>query len=96
MITIGLNKDTVLRRVKEASVEAHQLEIIGLVVSAAHDTYETYVRPDSSTNEIQGPFFFVCDRVAKSLEPGALYGKCITSATELLNPRKRQAGESVL
>ena len=65
LITIGLDRETVRRRVKEISVQAERLEVIGLVVSVAHDTYEMYVRPKVSEDKIQGPFFFRCDCVAQ-------------------------------
>ena len=56
----------VLNRVKETQ-RSEGVEIIGLVVSQAHDNYEMYVLPAAS-HLIQGPFLFVCDRVAKALQ----------------------------
>ena len=41
------------------------VEVVGLVVSQAHDSYEIFVRQSA---EVKGPFFLLCDRVAKSFE----------------------------
>lgn len=91
LITIGLDRETVCKRVKEISVQAERLEVIGLVVSAAHDTYEMYVRPKLSETKLQGPFFFVCDRVAKKLQPDeSIRENCVVAAVELHNPKKRK------
>ena len=67
------------------------LEIIGLVVSQAHDNYTMYVKPTSSKSqqEIQGPFFFVVDRVAKALQKGAHDQFIVVSAQRLAASRKR-------
>jgi len=41
------------------------VEVVGLVVAQAHDSYEMFV---SQSAEVKGPFFLLCDRVAKSFE----------------------------
>ena len=92
LITIGLDRETVRKRVKEISVQAEPLEVIGLVVSAAHDTYEMYVRPKLSEEKLQGPFFFVCDCVAKKLQPDeAIRENCVVTAVELHKLKKRKS-----
>lgn len=69
LITIGSHKKTVLERVQKTKGVAG-LDIVGLVVSTAHDAYEMYVRPDSIQEEIVGPFLVICDCVAKSFIKG--------------------------
>ena len=92
LIVIGLDRETVCNRVNETCVRAERLEVIGLVVSAAHDSYEMYVRPKSSSKELEGPFFFVCDFVAKQLKPAASFrGECVVAAVELQNSKKRKS-----
>ena len=49
----------------EGIVHVEGLEIVGLVVSRAHDSYEMFVR---QSGDVSGPFFLPCDRVAKSIE----------------------------
>jgi len=44
------------------------LEMVGLVVSNAHDGYEMYIRTQDSQVINQIPLFLLCDRVAKSIE----------------------------
>ena len=76
---------------KEISVQAEPLEVIGLVVSAVHDTYEVCVRPKLSEEKLQGPFFFVCDCAAKELQPDESIRKsCVVAAVELHKPKKRK------
>jgi hypothetical protein len=65
------------------------LEIIGLVVSAAHDCYEMYMRPDSLKQEVLGPFLLICDRVAKSLQKSE-DGKYHIIAAQQLSPSKKR------
>lgn len=67
------------------------VEIIGLVVSQAHDSYVVYVRKSQAQTEVLGPFFFVCDRVAKCLKTDNLGVYRVTSAQQLddSNSKKR-------
>ena len=65
------------------------LEIIGLVVSAAHDCYEMYVRLDSLEQEILGPFLVICDRVAKSFQKSEDGVHRIITAQQLSPSKKR-------
>lgn len=64
------------------------LEAVGLVVSQAHDSYEVYVKPDSSQQKVEGPVFFVCDRVAKSLQ--LRDGRLRISSAQILHDLKRK------
>ena len=41
------------------------VEVVGVVVAQAHDSYEMFVRQSA---EVKGPFFLLCDWVAKSFE----------------------------
>jgi hypothetical protein len=67
------------------------VEIIGLNVSAAHDAYEMYVRPSLLHKEIQGPFFLLCDRVSRSLEPDAAAAENrVVAASQLQISKKRK------
>ena len=68
------------------------LEIIGLVVSAAHDCYEMYVRLASLEQEILGPFFVICDRVAKSFQKSQ-DGVYRIVAAQKLSPSKKRGRE---
>jgi len=69
------------------------LEIIGLVVSAAHDCYEMYVRLDSLEQEILGPFLVICDRVAKSFKKSE-DGVYRIIAAQKLSPSKKRGHET--
>ena len=40
-----------------------------MIVSPAHDSYNVLVR-DAGEAEVKGPFFLVCDGVAKTLQRG--------------------------
>jgi hypothetical protein len=66
LVTIGQSSDTVHQRVNETAAE-HGVDIIGLVVSQAHDSYTMYVK-SADDNVVKHPLFFACDRVAKSLD----------------------------
>jgi hypothetical protein len=66
LVTIGQSSKTVLKRVNETAAE-HGVDIIGLVVSQAHDSYTMYVK-SANDNIAKDPLFFACDRVAKSLD----------------------------
>lgn len=55
LVTIGSNKDTVKRHVESVEHIAG-VEVLGLVVSQAHDSYEMFVRQSA---EVKGPFFCV-------------------------------------
>lgn len=44
------------------------VEIVGLVVSQTHDSYKMFVRDGAASAKVGGPFFLLCDRVAKSFE----------------------------
>jgi hypothetical protein len=72
LLTIGASRKLVLQRVK--NTKANGVEVIGLVVSPAHDCYDMYVKNDDET--IQGPFRLLCDHVAKALqvEDGVITG----------------------
>jgi septin family protein len=74
----------VLKRVNETAAE-HGVDIIGLVVSQAHDSYTMYVK-SANDNIAKDPLFFACDCVAKSLD-GNL---SIVSAQELKHIDKPQ------
>jgi hypothetical protein len=67
LVTIGQSSKTVLKRVNETAAE-HGVDIIGLVVSQAHDSYTMYVKGANEADVVKGPLFFACDRVAKSLD----------------------------
>ena len=96
LVTIGSNKETILSRLSGMSGTTEGLEVIGLVVSAAHDAYEMYVRPSLLQDKIQGPFFLVCDRVAKSLHPDAASKQdCVVAASKLQIPKKRSNQDTV-
>lgn len=64
------------------------LEAVGLVVSQAHDSYEVFVKPDSSQQNVEGPVFFVCDRVAKSLQ--LRDGRLRISSAQIIHDLKRK------
>lgn len=64
------------------------LDTVGLVVSRAHESYELYVKPDLSQQKIEGPIFFVCDRVAKSLQ--LKDGSLRISSAQFLHDFKRK------
>ena len=66
LITIGSDKDLVGNHVT-GIVHVEGLEIVGLVVSQAHDSYQMFVRQSGDQN-VLGPFFLPCDRVAKTIE----------------------------
>ena len=86
LLIIGY-KDSVEKCLRETSgVEG--LDIVGLVVSQAHDSYKMSVKPASSTQTL-GPFFFVCDRVAKSLQPDNHGNYHVISAQRLSDLGKR-------
>ena len=96
MITIGSNKRKILRRLRETSGTTEGLELIGLVVLAAHDSYEMYVRPSLLRDDIQGPFFLVCDRVAKSLDLNAAKEEDkVVAANRLQTPKKRSHQDAI-
>ena len=100
LITIGSNEQEVRQRMIETTPPA-DLEFVGLVVSLAHDCYNMLVKPPNGN--IEGPFFFACDRVAKSLEPTPLGGYRVVPAQQVSSavttvaalvpnkPNKRQA-----
>jgi hypothetical protein len=79
MITIGVEKDEVLARMNEQKHKS--VDIIGLVVSQAHDSYVMLVKAAGS-EQIEGAFF-LCDRVAKSLQRNAAGELIMVSAQEL-------------
>lgn len=66
MLTIGSDRKRVKSLVDDltGSIKDKQdaPEIIGIVVSITHDSYEMYCQDNEE------PLFFVCDRVAKCLE----------------------------
>lgn len=68
-MVIGSNSAMVRRRVQEVE-QVDDVEIVGLVVSPAHDSYQMFVR-ESSEGEVKmkRPFFLLCDRIAKSFDP---------------------------
>jgi hypothetical protein len=89
LVTIGQSSKTVLKRVNETAAE-HGVDIIGLVVSQAHDSYTMYVK-FANDNVVKDPLFFACDRVAKSLQLNADDGNLnIVSAQELKHIDKPQ------
>jgi hypothetical protein len=89
LVTIGQSSKTVLKRVNETAAE-HGVDIIGLVVSQAHDSYTMYVK-FANDNIAKDPLFFACDRVAKSLQLNADDGNLnIVSAQELKHIDKPQ------
>lgn len=86
LITNGSNKKMVIDRVKQNRV-SDGVEMIGLVVSVAHDAYEIYVK-SSQTNDYEGPLVLFCDRVAKSLERDPEKGMRLASAQQLSREKK--------
>jgi hypothetical protein len=89
-----MDEEKVLKRVKETVVGAG-VEVIGLVVSQAHDAYTMYVKPASTSSaELNGPLFFVCDRVAKALKVNDAGKLQIISAQELQHIDKGNAATS--
>lgn len=100
LITIGSKKETILQRLNGMSCTkgTEGLEVIGLVLSTAHDAYEMYVRPSLLEDAIQGPFFLVCDRVAKSLDPNAAseqHRVVAASRLQTQTPEKRSSQDTV-
>jgi hypothetical protein len=85
VVTIGLRSEGVtdpFERVKNTAAN-HGVDIIGLVVSQAHDSYTMYIKSASGGGVVQGPFFFACDHVAKSLKT-TVHGELqVVSAQEL-------------
>jgi hydrogenase maturation factor len=63
MITIGVEKDEVLARMNEQKHKS--VDIIGLVVSQAHDSYVMLVKAAGS-EQIEGAFFCVRPRCQES------------------------------
>ena len=67
LLTIGSDTSTVKSRVEEVN-HVSGVEVVGLVVSQAHDSYQMFVRKATSAKSasaVEGPFFLFCDRVAK-------------------------------
>lgn len=64
LLTIGSEKEDVVDRVQNVQ-KVDGVEVVGLVVSRAHDGYEWYVW-NAPKNVVGGPFFLACDGVAKS------------------------------
>lgn len=66
LLIIGDNREQVKGRVKYVAEQMKGKkgapQIVGLRVSLNHDSYEMYLEGAAA------PIFFVCDRVAKSLE----------------------------
>ena len=44
------------------------VEVVGLVVSQAHDSYEMFVRKATESAKVEGPFLLLCDGVSKKFE----------------------------
>ena len=47
------------------------VEVVGLVASQVHDSYEMFVRDAAASQQsakVGGPFFLLCDRVAKEYD----------------------------
>lgn len=59
-----------MKRHVESIEHVAGVEVVGLVVSQAHDSYEMFVRDAAASQsaKVEGPFFLLCDRVAKSVE----------------------------
>ena len=75
VLTIGSKEAMVKKRVEEMvecmKGKENRPQIVGLVVSITHDSYEM-ILPG------QDPIFFLCDRVAKSLSKDK-YGRFVTA-----------------
>ena len=70
LLTIGSKESTVKQTVMDTDYIAG-IEVVGLVVSHAHDSYEMFVRDAAAsqqTAKVRGPFFLLCDRVAKEYD----------------------------
>ena len=96
MITIGSNKRTILSRLADTSGTTERIELIGLIVSTAHDSYEMYVGPSLLGDDIQGPFFLVCDGVAKSLDLNAAKEEGIVVAANRLQTHKKRSRQDAV
>jgi hypothetical protein len=98
VVTIGLRTNGRADPFARVNLTAadHGVDIIGLVVSQAHDSYAMYIKSahDNPNGDVKGPFFFVCDRVAKSLQLNTDTGDLnIASAQELKSIVKPQEEE---
>jgi hypothetical protein len=82
IVTIGQD-DSVVRGLVEKTAADHGVDIIGLVVSQAHDSYAMYIKSAIGGGDVQGPVYFACDHVAKSLKT-TVHGELqVVSAQEL-------------
>ena len=82
MVTIGLKQADVLDHLNQHKHKS--VDIIGLVVSQAHDSYTMHVKPAGS-EDIEPPVFFVCDRVAKALQTNMDGTVAVVSAQVISN-----------
>lgn len=69
------------------------VEVIGLTVSQAHDSYEVFVRDAaasaSQSVKVKGPFLLLCDQVAKSFQ-----GAAILPFTSVQRSKKRKMNDA--
>jgi hypothetical protein len=66
VVAIGSDEAEMKRKVKAANGTGG-VEIVGLVVSVAHDSYTMY-RKSPGAAAMQGPYYIPCDGVARSLD----------------------------
>jgi len=66
VITIGSSKSVLIDYINTMTASA-DVEVIGLLINAAHDSYEIYVKLPQQEN-VEEPMSLLCDNVAKTVE----------------------------